>query len=310
MPAGSQQENFSSRANLVPVPTLVRDAAGNAVYGLVAEDFTITDDGTAQLVHMDVPMEPDPISLAIVFECGRRASREFDRIRGLAAMLDPVLSGARNQASLLLFDSQLHLVEDFNNHSELIEHQLAELRPGDRGAAILDAVAYAVRMLARRQGHDRVLLLISESRDHGSRFAKLDEVVRLIDENNVSVYALPFSPYLSQQDDVLRGANRDEWRPNIDVVEKFAALHQSLRNNVPKTLTWLTGGEYETFHTRSGFESHMLSFTNHLESRYRLSFDPKNPHPGFHEIGVRLRQASPGESLVYRHGYWAGEMNR
>jgi len=134
--------------------------------------------------------------------------------------------------------------------------------------------------------------------------------VRLIDENNVSVYALPFSPYLSQQDDVLRGANRDEWRPNIDVVEKFAALHQSLRNNVPKTLTWLTGGEYETFHTRSGFESHMLSFTNHLESRYRLSFDPKNPHPGFHEIGVRLRQASPGESLVYRHGYWAGEMNR
>lgn len=28
-----ENPNFASRANLVPVPTLVRDAAGNAVYG-------------------------------------------------------------------------------------------------------------------------------------------------------------------------------------------------------------------------------------------------------------------------------------
>ena len=52
----SAQENpsFTSRANLVPIPTLVRDAEGNAVYGLHAEDFIIEDDAVQQTVHLDV----------------------------------------------------------------------------------------------------------------------------------------------------------------------------------------------------------------------------------------------------------------
>ena len=308
LPARAQQESFSSRANLVPVPTLVRDAAGDAVYGLHADDFIIEDDHLEQVVHLDEPLEPDPISLVIALECGRRAKREFDRIRGLPTMLDPVLSDRRNEAALLLFDSKLNLVADFTRNSEGIEQDLRELQPGDRGAAILDAVAYSARLLARRPGgRGRVLLLISETRDHGSRFTKLDEVVQLIGENNISVYALPFSPYLSQQADVIRGANRDEWSPNADLIEKLAAIHQSLKANTPKALARLTGGEYEMFHGRSGFETHLISFTNHLDSRYRLSFEPNDPHPGLHEIRVQLRHAEPGESVLYRRSYWVGQ---
>jgi len=307
LPAGSQQESFHSGVNLVPVPTLVRDAAGNAVYGLHAEDFIIEDDDTEQVVHLDEPLEPNPISLVIALECGRRANREFSRIRGLPALLNPVLGESRNHVALLLFDGQTNLVNDFTNNSERIEHDLRQLPAGDNGAAILDAVAYASRLLARRpSGQERVLLLISETRDHGSRFAKLEDVVRLIGENNISVYALPFSPYLSQQADVMRGANRDEWSPKIDMLEKFAAIRQSFKANTPKALTWLTGGEYQMFHGRNGFESHMISFTNHLDSRYRLSFEPEDPHPGLHGIRVRLRHAEPGESLLYRRSYWVG----
>src|SRR5690349_2632047 len=106
LPAGAQQESFSSRANLVPVPTLVRDATGNAVYGLHADDFLIEDDHTEQLVHVDEPLQPDPISMVIALQCGRRAKREFGRVRGLPAMLDPVLSDPRNEAALLLFDNK------------------------------------------------------------------------------------------------------------------------------------------------------------------------------------------------------------
>jgi hypothetical protein len=44
-----------------------------------------------------------------------------------------------------------------------------------------------------------VLLLISETRDHRSKFARLDDAIRLIDENNILVFAVPFSPYISKQ---------------------------------------------------------------------------------------------------------------
>lgn len=302
------QENprFTSRTNLVPVPTLVRDAEGNAVYGLRAEDFIIEDDTVPQTVHLDETAEDEALSLVIAVQCGRRASREFGRINSLASMLDPILSDQKNEAALLLFDSKLDLARDFTSNTDEIEPALRNLQSGDSGAAILDAAAYSARLLARRaDGQKLVLLLISETRDHGSRFTELDDVVRLIGENNILVFAVPFSPYVSQQLDVARGANKDEWRPNIDIGEKLAAARQAMRKNAPKALTSMTGGEYELFATHNAFETDLTTFSNHLHSRYQLSFEPNNPRPGLHQIRVKLRDPGKNWTVLFRSSYWA-----
>ena len=52
----------------------------------------------------------------------------------------------------------------------------------------------------------------------------------------------------------------------------------------------------------------MNDFTNHLHSRYLLSFAPKDPHPGPHQIRVRLRgqsQDAPNGTVLARSSYWA-----
>lgn len=309
--AGQQEPSFSSQGNLVPVPTLVRDAQGNAVYGLLAQDFIIEDDGIEQPVHLDEAAEAEPISLVIAVQCGRRAEREFGRMAGLAAMLDPVLSRGGNETALLLFDSKLNLAHDFTKQADVIEADLKNLEPGDHGAAILDAVAYAAKMLGKRpEGRQRVLLLISETRDHGSHFAKIDDAVRLVGVTHTLVYALPFSPYISQQLDTARGSNRDEWGPGIDFIEKIAAVRQAMRKNSAKALASMTGGEYELFATRKGFETDMTSFANHLNSRYLLSFEPKNPHPGPHRIQVKLKHAVSNQTLLFRSTYWVADSMR
>jgi VWFA-related protein len=306
--ATAQEPGFTARANLVPVPTLVRDKDGNAVYGLHEKDFILEDNGVEQEVHLDEEAEPQPISLVIAVQTGRRAYREFGRLTGLSSMLDPVLSNPNNEAAVVFFDSKLTLAQDFTSNGNLAEADLKSISSGDDGAAILDAVAYSARLLARRpEGRQRVLLLIGETRDHGSQFAKLDDVVRLIGETNTSVYALPFSPYKSQQLDVLRGANRDEWTPGMDILEKLAVARQAIRKNTPKALALMTGGEYELFTSRNGFETDMVSFANHLHSRYLLSFEPKNPLPGLHQIRVRLRNPEGNENVLYRSSYWVSE---
>jgi VWFA-related protein len=309
--AGQQEPSFRSQGNLVPVPTLVRDAAGDAVYGLRAEDFVLEDDGVEQPFHLDETPEGEPLSLVIAVQVGRRANREFGRMAGLAAMLDPVLSGRQNEAALLVFDSGLNLVQDFTRQANVIETDLKHLDSGDDGAAILDAVAYAAKMLAKRpDGRQRVLLLISETRDHGSQFAKIDDAVRLVGVSNTLVYTLPFSPYLSQQLDTARGANKDEWGTTVDLIEKLAAARQAMRKNSAKALAAMTGGEYELFETRKGFESDMLSFANHLHSRYLLSFEPKDPHPGLHRLRVRLKSGDSDKSVLYRSVYWVDQPGR
>ena len=306
-----QEPGFTSQGNLVPVPTLVRDAAGNAVYGMQAQDFILEDDGVEQAVHLDEAADAEPISLVIAVECGRRAEREFGRMAGLGAMLDLVLGGRQNEAALLLFDSKLNLAQDFTNQADVIETDLKNLEPGDHGAAILDAVAYSAKMLASRPaGRERVLLLISETRDHGSHFAKIDDAVRLVGITHTLVYALPFSPYISQQLDIARGSNKDEWSPNFDIVEKLAAARQAMRKNSAKALASMTGGEYELFATRKSFESDMIRFANHLHSRYLLSFEPKNPHPGLHRIRVTLKNSASNQTVLFRSSYWVADSLR
>jgi VWFA-related protein len=307
---GQQEPTFSSQSNLVLVPTMVRDEKGNIVYGLRAEDFIIEDDGAGQAVHLDEAAEAAPVSLVIAVQCGRRASREFARIQGLASLLDPVLSDKNNRAALLLFDSKLNLVHDFTNNGDVIEQDLKNLQPGDNGAAVLDAVAYSLRLLAKLpEKQQRVLLLISETRDHGSHFAKLDDVITLIGVANTAVYTIPFSPSLSQVLDTERGSNRDEtfWNARPDIQGALLMARQAMKKNIPKAIAAMTGGEYELFSSRNGFETRMNSFSNHLHNRYLLSFEPKNPHPGLHQIRVRLKDAVAAKTVLFRRNYWAAQ---
>ncbi len=72
----------------------------------------------------------------------------------------------------------------------------------------------------------------------------------------------------------------------------------------------MTGGEYELFATRNAFETDLTTFSNHLRSRYQLSFEPTDPHPGFHHIRVRLRDPKTNWSVISRSAYWAEAAQR
>ena len=57
--AAPQEPNFNAQSNVVLVPTLVRDANGNVVYGLQATDFVIEDDGVEQKSYLDEAAEAE-----------------------------------------------------------------------------------------------------------------------------------------------------------------------------------------------------------------------------------------------------------
>jgi VWFA-related protein len=301
----AQDATFRARSNVVTVPTLVKDDHGQVMYGLKADDFIIEDEGTAQSAQLDQSAEPAPASVVVALQCGRRASREFSRMQGLASMLSSLFGTSGSQVALVEFDSEVRLLQDFAENGEAIENALSNLRAGDSGAAILDAIQYSVRLLDQLpRERRRVLLLISETRDHGSRFAKMTDVASQIGNSSTVVYALPFSPSLSQVLDTERGSNKDERRSTGDLLAPLLTTSQAMRRNTPKAITEMTGGEYEMFTSRKSFERLMTAFANHLQSRYLLSFQPKDPHPGLHQLRVRLRQRGKGTVLA-RTSYWA-----
>jgi VWFA-related protein len=300
----AQDPTFHSQSNVVIVPTLVKDNRGKAFYGLAAKDFIIEDEGIEQTVRLDETIDAEPVSVVVAIQTGGRAGYEFQRIRGLSSMLEPILSAGETQVALVEFDGKVGLAQDFTESPQRIAEDLNDLKPGDGGAAILDAVKYSVDLLNQvPQGRQRVLLLVSETRDHGSS-VRVDDVVKLIGDSNTVVYALPFSPGLSNVLDTGRGNNKGEMNAGPNLLAPFMLAVEGMRKNIPKTIAGMTGGEYELFKTRKSFETSMLAFDNHLHSRYLLSFVPKDPHAGLHKIRVRVRDAE-GATVLARDSYWA-----
>jgi VWFA-related protein len=300
----------------VLIPTLVKDSQGGTVYGLQSQDFIIEDDGVEQSVRLDEAPEGQPISLVVALQTGRRASYEFPRMQGLNSMLDPLFAPETNRVALVEFDGHVNLTRNFTNDPGLIADDLSSLRPGDGRAAILDAVAYSVKLLSDEpENRLRVLLVISETRDHGSQI-KIDKVVSAIGKANVLMYALVFSPSLSNILDTERGNNnpdlhpeQSEMHPGPDLLAPLLMTMQAMRKNAPKTITEMTGGEYELFATKKKFDVRMNDFDNHLHSRYLLSISPRSPHPGLHQIRVRLRNPA-GKTVLARTSYWTEDSSQ
>jgi VWFA-related protein len=302
--AHPQDTTLRTQSNVVLIPALVKDAQGGTVYGLHAKDFIVEDDAVEQGVRLDETPEGQPISLVVVIQRGRRAYAEFPRMQGLKTMLEPLFAQGTARVALVEFDSQVDLKRDFTKDGSLVADDLTSLQPGDDGVKTLDAVQYSVGLLMKEpEDRLRVLLLISETRDHGSH-AKINDVVAAIGQSNAVMYALAFSPALSNILDTGRGTNKNEEHQGVDFLDLAYRTAQAMRKNVPSTVASMTGGEYELFATRKKFEVRVNDFTNHLHSRYLLSFSPKSPHPGLHQIRVRLRAAGD-DAVLARSSYWA-----
>lgn len=307
IPLIAQQEPiFRSQSNVVIVPVLVRDRSGEPLYGLQAKDFVVEDNGVEQSVRMDEVAESEPLSLMIAVQTGRKAEHEFPRMAGLRDMLTPILEQPDSQAAVVTFDSQIQLAQDFTSDASQVDRALQQVHPGDDGAAILDTVNYCVGMLNKQPDtRQRVLLLISEERDYGSKASRIGNVLTLIGDSNTTIYSLIFSPSRTSAQRRLRGADiEDVGAPPVDVQALLEWARASMKKNMAKAIAGQSGGEYELFDSRKSFESRMIDFTNHLHSRYLLSFQPTDPQPGLHRISVRLKRPAD-ESVLTRNTYWA-----
>lgn len=300
-PADPNEEmpTFHVSTSVVIVPTLVEKSNGNVLYGLKPTDFSVFDDGVEQKVHVDDDLDTQPVSLVVCVERGRDAPLEFDKIGKLGPLLQLFTGDGHGQVALVAFDSRAAWVEPFTSNTDAISHDLRQMPAGDGGAAILDAVGYSINLLEQEPSdHRRVLLLVSESRDHGSHHFTVPQLVERIGTSNTLVLSLTFSPSKAGIIDWAKG------NPNGDLLAPLMMAMNAMRRNAPKALAALSGGEYGSFTREKGFEAQVAEVASHARNRYILSFHPSDLTPGLHTIRVKLTQ-DYGARVVARNSYWA-----
>jgi len=288
--------------NEVLVPTLVEKPHGGGImYGLKQSDFVVEDNGVPQKIRVQEEMDTAPVSLVIALEEGRSAALEFDKLAKLGPLIEVFLSNPKSQAALVGFDSKPRLIQDYTHSSETLSEGLKRLEPGNGGAAILDTISYAVDLLETQpKEYRRVLLLISEKRDHGSKFTKPVQLISKIGRSDVLVLSVSYSPSQAEFIHDVKDSGEDR---TMNMVSTLVMLVQAFKKNVAKEVAVMSGGEYTTFTGDNRFEQRVMQAAKDSRNRYLITFSPSDPTPGLHSIRVRTTE-DYGARIVARANYW------
>ncbi len=329
---GAQDNQFSVRSNLVFLPTRVQTKKGETVYGLRPDQFFVEDNGVRQTVKIDEDPESSGLSLVVAVQCSRAAELELKKLKGLGAMIEAITGEAPHEVAVVAYGATPYVLGDFSRSSVETRIALTKLRDcASRYAATIDTVSFAIDMLKRSRKHyRRAILLIGETRDHGSK-AKLDEVVAELGITDTVIYSVAFSPGRDEMLYDLRHSNDaynddppkpppekpspiEDSRPGMTSAERpplFAwppevlLIVNALKRNAASELASLSGGEYVNFTTQKGFDASLQRIANRIHNYYLLSFQPTaDPPSGLHTLRVRVPDY-PDVVIQTRKNYWA-----
>jgi hypothetical protein len=114
-------------ANLVMVPTLIKTASGEPVFGLTADDFIVTDDGIEQKPSLQEGTDSQPLALVIVVQTGGAGGRRLDSYRRLGPLLDSIVGAVPHHVAVVGFDSEPHIEAEFTADLDHVAEVMANL---------------------------------------------------------------------------------------------------------------------------------------------------------------------------------------
>lgn len=285
---------------MVTVPALVRGPTGEFVNNLDIAQIELYDNGIRQSVKL-ASSEQEPIALVVVLQTGGPGVRHFLDYIDLPALLEWLLNATNHEIMLVEFDSRPELIWHFPVRSDGVAHSLTHLRPGDGGAAIMDAVQFGVDQLQSEPGRfRRIVLLLSQEKDIGS--TKTPEVVlRTLGQGSTCVYSLTFAAAKTKPARTSRRIHAKTLAPTF-----LEAEIRGLREHTSTELASYTGGAHAVFADRRDFNEAVKAIAADIHHRYSLAFQPSTHQPGIHQLTIK---ATDGYVATARNGYWFDLIN-
>jgi VWFA-related protein len=298
--APAQQQTFRVQSKVVQVPVVVTDKEGRNIDGLRARDFTVLDNGVPQEVTLDdFAAGLPPISLVVAVQSSQTSQLALADIRRIGAMIQPLVTGQRGEVAVVAFDHDIQWLQDFTRNEDKIHDAIKSLRTGAAtGARIFDTIAEAADRMRPRQGR-KMLLLISQSNDSGSR-SKFQEAVEAVEREGIEVFAAHYSSY------AMSWIARSEDFPEKPILDQmfYAELARIGSINHVRALALATGGSDYSFARQQGIDKAIGQLGAEVHSQYILSFPQRQEDTlGMHQIEVSL-PARGDLRIRARQAYW------
>ena len=324
-------QSIRVRVDLVNAPVVVRDAKGELVLDLVEKDFRVFDNGVEQKLE-GFDMGGAPLSVVVVMETSSRIEALFPSLRRTGILFTETVVGENGDAAVIGYDDQINRLHDFTSDHDAIQKTITDLKPGNSGARLYDALSSAVGMLKDRPAsRRRVIITVAEAVDSGSE-EKLGQVLRDAQLANITIYSVGLSTTAAEArgpqksgappsatppgtfglppipgtpqtptTEAQRSGNMDIMALAVWVVQHAEA---AVKERPLEVATAATGGLYQSTVKEASIEKAIDEIGGELHAQYTLSYRPTGTDPlGYHEIRVQVASRRP-LTVRSRPGYY------
>lgn len=186
---------FAAGADVVHVTASVRDAAGQLVPDLSAEDFAVFENGRPQAVQIFAravePGQEDSLALnlGLLIDTSESMLKELKLSQEAAVRFLENIPRARDLLTIF-FDQDIRISRYDSENQQGLFQRIQEAKGGGN-TALYDAIAVYLSRVQDSSGR-KVLVVLSDGEDSTSALA-LGELIELVRSSAVTIYPIAFN---------------------------------------------------------------------------------------------------------------------
>ncbi len=248
-PAEEELPSIKVDVDLVNVLASVRDKKGTLIPNLEKNDFTILEDGKPQEIKYFTKESDLPLTIGLLIDVSRSQENLIGIEQNAATQFFTQVLRKKDEAFLISFGEESELLQDYTSSPRLLQDGLRGLRVssgvgglgpgpvptagGPRGTVLYDAIYLAATEKLRTEVGRKVIVVITDGVDEGSRLTinqaveaaqKADAVVYSIDYQDSRFYG-PFGGFGGGGESALRKMS-DETGGHVFRVDRKMTLEQ------------------------------------------------------------------------------------
>ena len=205
------QPTIRTEVDVVNVLATVRNKQGGLVGNLNKEDFLVGEDGKPQTIRYFTRETDLPLTIGLLVDVSRSQERLIDIERDAASQFFTQMLRQKDLAFLISFGQECELLQDYTGSPRLLREGLNGLKvsapayagpmqmPGPvptvyqaRGTVLFDAVYLAAAEKLKGQVGRKVLVLITDGVDQGSRL-KIQDALKASQMADAVIYSIDYA---------------------------------------------------------------------------------------------------------------------
>jgi VWFA-related protein len=286
--------------NLVNILFNVRDKKGGLVGNLSKDDFKIYEDGTEQTVKYFNRETDLPLTIGLLIDVSASQMNLIEIEKNAASQFFGTVLRKQDLAFLISFGEDAELLQDYTSSPKLLRAGLNGLQvnsgvgglgPGPvptagqpRGTILYDAVYLAAADQLKGQVGRKVLVLITDGEDEGSRY-KITQAVEAAQKADAIIYGF--------------------WYVDRGFYLRQGSIFAGSSDSALRQMSEETGGHVFHIDRRLTLQEAFTELQEEMRSQYAIGYTPTNPDKDGTFRRIEIKTGNKDWKVQARKGYYA-----